>query len=60
MLYHLVFPAKYRRVVIDKTVDEVLKDVCLKLGKRCQVNFLKIETDRDVFKRYSEVKKKWS
>ena len=25
LLYHFVFPAKYRRAVFDKQVDEVLK-----------------------------------
>ena len=29
LLYHLVLPAKYRRVVFDEQVDEVVKDVCL-------------------------------
>ncbi|MBK3821219.1 transposase, partial [Paraburkholderia aspalathi] len=29
LLYHLVFPAKYRRAVFDERVDEVLKEVCL-------------------------------
>ena len=28
LMYHLVFPAKYRRAVIDEAVDEELKDVC--------------------------------
>jgi len=27
LLYHLVFPAKYRRAVFDKAVDGVLKEV---------------------------------
>ena len=47
LIYHLVFPAKYRRVVIDSDVDEVLKDVCLDIEKRYQVKFLEIGTDRD-------------
>lgn len=34
LLYHLVFPAKYRRVIFDKRVDEVLKEACLDIGKR--------------------------
>jgi hypothetical protein len=29
LLYHLVFPAKYRRVVFDEHVESVLKEVCL-------------------------------
>ncbi len=46
-MYHLVFPAKYRRVVFDRAVEEVLKDVCLELEKRYQVHFLEIGTDKD-------------
>ena len=47
LMYHLVFPAKYRRAVIDSAVDEVLKETCLELEKRYQVKFLEIGTDRD-------------
>ena len=36
LLYHLVFPAKYRRVVFDENVDEELKMVCLEIEKRYQ------------------------
>jgi len=31
LLYHLVFPAKYRRAVVDGNVDETIRDVCLKI-----------------------------
>ncbi len=47
LLYHLVFPAKYRRAVFDAKVDEVLKEVCLGIGERYQVKFLEIGTDQD-------------
>ena len=47
LLYHLVFPAKYRRVVFDERVDEVLKEVCLDIAERYQVKFLEIGTDKD-------------
>ena len=47
LLYHLVFPAKYRRAVIDRHVDEVLRDVCLEIEKRYQVKFLEIGIDKD-------------
>lgn len=46
-MYHLVFPAKYRRAVIDDGVDTVLRDVCLEIEKRYEVKFLEIGTDRD-------------
>ena len=47
LLYHLVFPAKYRRVVFDEPVDSVLKEVCLEIESRYQVKFLEIGTDSD-------------
>ena len=47
LIYHLVFPAKYRRVVFDEHVDLVLKEVCLDIEKRYQVKFLEIGTDKD-------------
>jgi REP element-mobilizing transposase RayT len=47
LLYHLVLPAKYRRVVFDDKVDEVLKGVCLEIEKRYQIKFLEIGTDKD-------------
>ena len=47
LIYHFVCPAKYRRAVIDKTVDQVLKEVCLDIAARYQIEFLEIGTDRD-------------
>lgn len=47
LLYHLVFPAKYRRAVFDEHVDTVLKEVCLAIESRYQVKFLEIGTDKD-------------
>jgi REP element-mobilizing transposase RayT len=47
LMYHLVFPAKYRRAVIDGEVDGVLKETCIEIEKRYQVKFLEIGTDRD-------------
>ena len=47
LLYYLVFPAKYRRAVINKNVDRVLKEVCLEIEKRYQLKFLEIGTDED-------------
>ena len=47
LMYHLVFPVKYRRVVFDEQVDIVLKEVCLEVAKRYQVKFLEVGTDKD-------------
>ena len=42
-----MLPAKYRRVVFDDHVDDVLKEVCLDIEKRYQIKFLEIGTDED-------------
>ena len=45
LIYHLVCPAKYRRVVVDTQVDSVLREVCLEIADRYEINFLEIGTD---------------
>jgi len=47
LLYHFVCPAKYRKVVFDKTVDQTLVKICLEMEKRYEVHFLEIGTDRN-------------
>ena len=47
LLYHLVFPAKYRRSVFDTAVDAALKEVCLEIEQRYQIKFLEIGTDKN-------------
>ncbi|MBM7071245.1 IS200/IS605 family transposase [Shewanella sp. 202IG2-18] len=47
LLYHLVFPAKYRRAVFDDTVDKEIKNICLDIESRYQIKFLEIGTDKD-------------
>lgn len=47
LLYHLVFTAKYRRVVVDETVDGVLKEVFLEIEARYEIKFLEIGSDGD-------------
>ena len=47
LIYHFVFPAKYRRVVFDERVDEVLKEGGVEIETRYQVKFLEIGTDKD-------------
>ncbi len=47
LLYHLVFPAKYRRAVFDRSVDKELRDVCLEIEKRYEIKFLEIGADKD-------------
>ena len=47
LLYHMVFPIKYRRRVLTKDVEEELKKVCIEIGKRHEINFVEIGTDED-------------
>ena len=47
LLYHLVCPAKYRRIVFTEEVDSVLKDVCLEIGKRYEIVFIEIGVEKD-------------
>ena len=47
LMYHLVFPAKYRRVVFDDKVDTEQRDVCLEIEQRYEIKILEIGTDED-------------
>ena len=46
-MYHFVFVAKYRRVVISEEVDQLLKDICLEISKRYEIRFLEIGSEGD-------------
>jgi putative transposase len=47
LLYHFVCPAKYRRVVFTEPIDKTLKEVCLEISKRYEIEFIEIGTDKD-------------
>ena len=47
LLYHIVCPAKYRKVVFSEDVDQALKEICLEIAKRYEIHFLEIGTDED-------------
>ena len=47
LIYHYVCPAKYRKVVFEKEVDEILKETCIEIEKRYEIKFLEIGTDKD-------------
>ena len=47
LLYHIVCPAKYRKVVFSEEVEEALKEICLEIGNRYEIHFVEIGTDRD-------------
>ena len=45
LLYHFVCPAKYRKVVFSQEIDTTLKEICLEIGKRYEMNFIEIGMD---------------
>ena len=47
LLYHLVFPAKYRKKVFDEEIDKTLKDVCLEISDCYEIHFVEIGNDLD-------------
>ena len=47
LLYHIVCPAKYRRKVFTQDVENTLKEVCLEISERHEINFIEIGTDED-------------
>ena len=42
LLYHLVFPVKYRKGVIAKLVGESIKNICLEISERYEIHFIEI------------------
>ena len=47
LLYHIVCPAKYRRVVINDRVDKTIRETCEGISKRYEIKFLEIGTEGD-------------
>ena len=47
LLYHLVFPAKYRKKIFDERIDKKLKEVCIEISDRYEINFIEIGNDID-------------
>lgn len=47
LIYHNAIPAKYRRVVFTKEVENEIKEICLDIEKRYEIRFLEIGTDKD-------------
>jgi len=42
LMYHLVFPLKYRKSVINKEIGEGLREICLDISERYEVHFIEI------------------
>ncbi|MCY7348155.1 MAG: IS200/IS605 family transposase [Pyrinomonadaceae bacterium] len=47
LMYHIVCPAKYRRMVFSEVVEAKLKEVCAEIQKRYEIEFLEIGADGD-------------
>ena len=47
LLYHLVFPSKYRREVFSEEVEQTLIKVCEEISKRYEIHFVEIGNDLD-------------
>ena len=47
LLYHVVFPAKYRQKIFTAEVESTLKEVCIGISERYEIRFLEIGSDAD-------------
>ena len=47
LLYHLVFPSKYRRKVFTNVVEKSLKEICLEVSRGYEIHFIEIGSDED-------------
>jgi len=47
LLYHLVFPAKYRRKVFSKEVENTLVEICNDISERYELVFVEMGNDSD-------------
>ena len=47
LLYHLVFPLKYRKHVISEEIGESLKEICFKISERYEIHFVEIGYETD-------------
>jgi REP element-mobilizing transposase RayT len=47
LLYHLVFPAKYRREIFTDAVSATLKELCFEISGRYEIHFVEVGMDDD-------------
>ena len=48
LMYHIVCPTKYRKVIFkQQEIDEELKNICLEISKRYEIDFIEIGVDQD-------------
>ena len=46
-MYHIVCPAKYRKVIFSKEADKLLKETCMEIENRYEIYFIEIGTDKN-------------
>ena len=47
LLYHIVFPTKYRKKVFTEKTCNTIKDICIKISEKYEIKFIEIGTDED-------------
>ena len=47
LLYHIVCPTKYRRILFNEEIDEYLRDICIGISERYEITFIEIGFDKD-------------
>ena len=47
LLYHIVCPAKYRKIVLSNEVDNAIKKICIEISKRYEMHFVEIGADKN-------------
>ncbi len=47
LIYHLVTPAKYRRVIFNEELDDYLCKICEDIEARYEIRFLEIGVDKE-------------
>ena len=48
IMYHIVCPVKYRRVIFEtEKIDNELRNICLEISNRYEIDFIEIGTDKD-------------
>ena len=47
LLYHLVFPVKYRAKVLGKKEEHTLVQICKEISKRYEISFIEIGLESD-------------
>lgn len=45
--YHLVFPVKYRKVLLSKEIEKEIKYIAKEIGERYEIEFEQIGCDED-------------